>query len=64
MTHDPVCGMQIDEDKAAQESDYQGTTHYFCSSSCKASFDKNPTQYIGTHEEAATHHHHHKGRCC
>ncbi len=46
MAKDPVCGMQIDEKKATQGV-YQGTTYYFCSSSCKANFEKSPDKFIG-----------------
>ncbi|HZS04778.1 MAG TPA: YHS domain-containing protein [Blastocatellia bacterium] len=42
---DPVCGMQVDEKKAAGQSDYQGQTYYFCCQGCKAKFDQNPQQY-------------------
>ena len=45
MTKDPVCGMQVDENKAAGQSTYQGKTYYFCSQGCKAKFDSNPAQY-------------------
>ncbi len=44
-THDPVCGMQLDEKKATAKSEYNGTTYYFCSPSCKAAFDKEPSKY-------------------
>ena len=43
---DPLCGMQVDPDKAAGSSQYNGTTYYFCSASCKARFDANPAQYV------------------
>lgn len=45
MERDVVCGMQIDPAKAAGTSQYQGKTYYFCSNSCKAKFDANPSQY-------------------
>ena len=44
-THDPVCGMKIDEPKATAKSEYQGDAYYFCSPSCKAAFDKEPSKY-------------------
>lgn len=45
-THkDPVCGMQVDEQKAAGQSQHQGQTYYFCSEDCKTKFDQNPQQY-------------------
>jgi Cu+-exporting ATPase len=47
-THtDPVCGMQVDESKAAGQSNHQGQTYYFCSQGCKGKFDENPEQYAG-----------------
>ena len=45
MVIDPVCKMQIDENKAAGKSDYNGKTYYFCAPSCKRKFDENPQQY-------------------
>jgi YHS domain-containing protein len=43
---DPVCGMEVDPDTAAGESEYQGQTYYFCSPGCKSAFDRNPDQYL------------------
>ena len=45
MAKDPVCGMNVDEGKAAGKSSYQGTTYYFCSAGCREKFDRNPQQY-------------------
>jgi RND family efflux transporter MFP subunit len=45
---DPVCGMAVDEKKAAaagRTSQYQGRTYYFCADDCKKSFDANPAKY-------------------
>ena len=42
---DPVCGMTIEREQAAGKSEYQGTTFYFCGSSCKARFDADPPQF-------------------
>jgi YHS domain-containing protein len=36
---DPVCGMEIDPDEAEHSIEHDGETHYFCSQSCKDSFD-------------------------
>lgn len=44
---DPVCGMTIDSAKAAGQSNYQGQTHYFCSTQCKQQFEANPAKYAG-----------------
>jgi YHS domain-containing protein len=45
MERDVVCGMQVDPNKAAGKSEYNGKTYYFCSSGCKTKFDANPAQY-------------------
>lgn len=44
MEKDPICGMEVDPNKAAGKSDYQGRTYYFCSPGCKRKFDQNPEQ--------------------
>jgi len=44
---DPVCGMDVGERKAAGSSEYRGQTYYFCSTGCKAAFDKDPEKYSG-----------------
>lgn len=46
MAKDPVCGMQVDEKKAAGSSNYKGQTHYFCSADCKEKFEKRPEQFV------------------
>ena len=45
MEKDPVCGMQVDPNKAAGTSEYQGKTYYFCNPGCKRKFETNPEQY-------------------
>ncbi len=45
MAKDPVCGMNVDEAKAAATSVYGGKTYYFCSAACKATFEKTPAKY-------------------
>jgi YHS domain-containing protein len=45
LANDPVCGMNVDEKKAVGSSSYADKTYYFCSSSCKNEFDKNPRKY-------------------
>ena len=46
MAIDPVCKMQVAEDKAAGKSEYNGKTYYFCALGCKAKFDRDPQQYV------------------
>ena len=45
MAKDPVCGMTVDEKKAAATTSYQGRTYYFCSAGCKVTFEKAPEQF-------------------
>ena len=45
MAKDPVCGMTVDEQKAAATAIYRGSTYHFCSVGCKATFDKAPEKY-------------------
>ena len=47
MDKDPVCGMDVDKQKAAGHSEHQGKTYYFCSLACKQKFDKEPAKYAG-----------------
>jgi YHS domain-containing protein len=46
MATDPVCNMTVEEGKAAATSDYKGKTYYFCSTHCKADFEKEPEKYV------------------
>ncbi len=45
MTKDPVCGMQVDENKAPATSTYQGKKYAFCGQECKNKFDREPQRY-------------------
>lgn len=47
MEKDPVCGMMVDQKKAAGKSEYKGKTYYFCAQICKTKFDKDPERYAG-----------------
>ncbi len=47
MARDPVCGMEVDENKAAAKSEYRGKTYYFCAAECKKEFDQAPEKYLG-----------------
>jgi len=46
MAIDPVCKMQVDENKAAGKSEYNGKTYYFCAPGCKRKFDAEPEKYL------------------
>jgi YHS domain-containing protein len=45
-TIDPVCGMNVEPEKAVGQSEYQGEKYYFCCSECKRLFDLDPTNYV------------------
>lgn len=47
---DPVCGMDIDPERAAATSEYNGDTVYFCAPGCKTRFDQEPERYAGSLE--------------
>jgi uncharacterized membrane protein YraQ (UPF0718 family)/YHS domain-containing protein len=42
---DPVCGMRLDRYQTPHRSQWQGRPVFFCSASCKASFDADPDAY-------------------
>ena len=46
MAKDPVCGMNVDEKKAAATYEYKGITYYFCSVGCRDKFVKAPEKFI------------------
>ena len=43
---DPVCHMNVDPERAAGSSIYQGQTYYFCSKGCVAKFEADPQRYL------------------
>lgn len=43
---DPVCNMQVDEEKAEYKVEFRRKTYYFCSLTCESAFRKNPEKYI------------------
>lgn len=42
---DPVCGMEIEAEKAAAQLEYQGKTYYFCMPGCRDRFQADPEKY-------------------
>lgn len=46
MVKDPVCGMDVDETKTTETSEYKGSTYVFCSASCQAKFENNPGAFV------------------
>lgn len=46
-THrDPVCGMTVDEARAAGRSEHAGQRYFFCGASCLAKFRTDPDRYV------------------
>ena len=54
---DPVCGMSVDTATAEYRSFRDGKTYYFCSASCKQTFDKDPSKYASAGSGGAHHSH-------
>jgi P-type Cu+ transporter len=51
VARDPVCSMNVDEEKAAATSVYKGATYYFCGKNCKEKFDKDPEKFVTKEKE-------------
>ncbi len=47
---DPVCGMEVDPEKASEKADYQGHTYFFCAPGCKVQFEQEPNSYLEKQE--------------
>lgn len=43
---DPVCGMTVSAEKAADKFEHNGMTYYFCSKGCAQKFRSNPDKYL------------------
>lgn len=46
MTKDPVCGMELMEEKAPARYEYKGVMYYFCGNGCKERFEHDPEKYL------------------
>jgi len=42
---DPICGMPVEEERAAGRSEYRGREYYFCSAGCRERFNEDPGRY-------------------
>ena len=51
MKKDLVCGMMVDKKSPPERFTYRGEIYYFCSSGCKAEFEKNPEKFIARENE-------------
>ncbi len=45
VARDPVCNMNVNENKPVATETFGGKTYYFCSNKCKATFDKNRDRF-------------------
>jgi len=50
MAIDPICGMEVDEEKAAATYEYGGRTYYFCAVGCKEKFAQDPGKFVKEEE--------------
>ncbi len=44
---DPVCGMNVSAGDAAAQTEHDGITYHFCSTTCHDTFVANPAEYVG-----------------
>jgi Cu+-exporting ATPase len=51
---DPVCGMSISPDAAAEQRDVDGHTYYLCSTNCATAFDADPARYTAHTQQNPT----------
>src|SRR4051812_13624640 len=49
---DPVCGMNVDPEKAAATFVHDGRTYYFCAPVCRDRFQADPEWYLSLAEKA------------
>jgi P-type Cu+ transporter len=46
MSKDPVCGMTVEEQRAAGTAEHGGARYYFCGKSCAEKFKADPETYV------------------
>ncbi|MDQ3802935.1 MAG: YHS domain-containing protein [Acidobacteriota bacterium] len=49
---DPICGMPVEEERAAGQAEYGGRVYYFCSAGCREKFNEDPGRYAGERDQA------------
>ena len=63
-SRDPVCGMQVDPQKARHTFEHGGTTYLFCCGGCRSAFQSDPAAFLGRASEPQPrppdHHHVHR----
>jgi P-type Cu+ transporter len=43
---DPVCGMEVEAERAAGAWEHGGTTYFFCSAGCLQRFKADPQHFV------------------
>jgi Cu+-exporting ATPase len=56
MERDPVCGMNVDPEKAKAKVDHGEKSYYFCSAGCAKKFEQTPQQFLSKATLAAGSH--------
>ena len=46
MAIDPVCKMEVDENKTEYHTSVGGKLYFFCSEKCQEEFEKNPERFL------------------
>ncbi|AGA26827.1 heavy metal translocating P-type ATPase [Singulisphaera acidiphila] len=54
---DPVCGMDVDPERAAGSFDFEGQTYFFCSKGCLEKFRVDPARVLSQGPGGMTHQH-------
>jgi len=54
LVRDPVCGMWIDPEDAADETLYKDKIFYFCAPGCKIAFEREPEIFISENQQKET----------
>ena len=56
MERDPVCGMNVDPEKAKAKVEHGGKSYYFCSAGCAKKFEQTPQQFVSRATPGAASH--------
>jgi Cu+-exporting ATPase len=57
MATDPVCGMEVDTDRAAWTAEHADMTYFFCSKGCMLDFRDEPARYLSPDHRPSMHGH-------
>lgn len=50
---DPVCGMEIERERAAARVEWKGAVYYFCAKACRAAFEQDPALFAEVAEHSS-----------